>query len=218
MLEPPRRESRASSALVGIGLFLLLSQAIPVFAERLPLRLYTVADGLPDGHVERVIQDSHGLFWFATDRGLTRFDGYSFVVYGLEWGLPHRVVSDILEIQPGVFCVGTRGGLCRLDLSHVVANGDYCTRIRTRSDRFSNNILRLYRDRSGRLWIGTEGGLFTLDGGTTRPVGIGAPFRRFAGRCAASGFGVVRAICITDTYHETARQGKTVYWKLKAVS
>jgi len=158
-----------------MGLCLLLSQATPVFAERLPLRFYTVADGLPDGHVERIIQDSHGLVWFATDRGLTRFDGYSFVAYDVEWGLPHRIVSDVLEIKPGVFWVGPQGGLCRLDLSHAVVAGDHCTRIRTGSDRFSNNILRLYRDRAGRLWIGTEGGLFTLDGGTTaRRIDLGS--------------------------------------------
>ena len=29
--------------------------------------------------VKSITQDSHGFMWFATDEGLTRFDGYDFV-------------------------------------------------------------------------------------------------------------------------------------------
>jgi ligand-binding sensor domain-containing protein len=43
-------------------------------AEQLPIRVYTVTDGLAHNHINRIRQDSRGFLWFATDGGLSRFD------------------------------------------------------------------------------------------------------------------------------------------------
>lgn len=56
---------------------------------------YTIKDGLPSNEVYDVIQDSLGYLWFATDNGLSRFDGYNFRNYGKEKGLTDRVVFDL---------------------------------------------------------------------------------------------------------------------------
>ena len=53
----------------------LLSVAL---AERLPVRQYTVADGLAQGTVWAMHQDARGFLWLATSDGLSRFDGYGF--------------------------------------------------------------------------------------------------------------------------------------------
>ena len=42
---------------------------------------YTVEDGLSEGVVLTMLQDSQGFMWFGTYDGLNRFDGYSFKVY-----------------------------------------------------------------------------------------------------------------------------------------
>jgi len=48
---------------------------------------YTVEDGLPSNECHRVLQDSQGYIWIATDRGLVKFDGYEFRTYGIKDGL-----------------------------------------------------------------------------------------------------------------------------------
>jgi len=48
---------------------------------------YTVNDGLPSNECHDVVQDSLGYIWIATDRGLVRWDGYEFKVYGIKEGL-----------------------------------------------------------------------------------------------------------------------------------
>src|SRR5213593_1666428 len=92
--------------------FLLL---LPAFAhaERLPLKAYTVADGLPNNVINKIVRDSRGYLWFCTQEGLSRFDGYKFTTYGVEDGLPRRDVTTLLETRAGEYRVGTRGGLCR---------------------------------------------------------------------------------------------------------
>ncbi len=51
------------------------------------LTQFDINDGLPSNECHTIVQDDYGYIWIATDRGLTRFDGYEFKTYGLENGL-----------------------------------------------------------------------------------------------------------------------------------
>ncbi|HEV3457528.1 MAG TPA: two-component regulator propeller domain-containing protein [Thermoanaerobaculia bacterium] len=84
-------------------------------AERLPIRVYTVDDGLAGDEINAVLQDSRGFLWIATDSGLSRFDGTRFVSYDPRQGLPSPNVTALLEDASGGLLVGTTGGLARLD-------------------------------------------------------------------------------------------------------
>lgn len=55
--------------------------AIQAQAERLPVKTYTMADGLPSDHISRIVQDARGFLWFCTTEGLSRFDGATFTNY-----------------------------------------------------------------------------------------------------------------------------------------
>ena len=57
----------------------VFSGALLVHAERLPIRTYTSADGLPSDTIRRIRSDSRGYLWFCTDEGVGRFDGSRFV-------------------------------------------------------------------------------------------------------------------------------------------
>lgn len=81
-----------------------------VWAERLPLRQYVSADGLPHERVKRIVADSRGFIWFATPDGLGRFDGNRFVTWRRTDGLPHDSINDILETRNGVYWFATNGG------------------------------------------------------------------------------------------------------------
>ena len=42
---------------------------------------YSQEDGLSSGTIKKIVQDSAGYFWFLSENGLSRFDGYSFKIY-----------------------------------------------------------------------------------------------------------------------------------------
>jgi len=113
-------------------------------------------------------QDQDGMIWAGshTGGGLSRFDPTT-----EQWqryqhdpddpnSLSSNVVYDILEDHTGVLWIATDGGLNRFD--GETENGlSGFTRFQNDPDDpdslISNNILSLYEDRSGMLWVGTDG-------------------------------------------------------------
>jgi ligand-binding sensor domain-containing protein len=162
---------------------LLLMPAVGAYAERLPIKTYTTADGLGDSRVLRIVKDSRGFLWFCTAAGLSRFDGYAFTNFGSEQGLPHAPVNDLLETRAGTYWVATDDGLFRFDprgsppadtrrgapMFARVAQDD--------SDRHAAEITVLREARDGTIWVGSNKELYRLDqtGGhvTLRRVEIG---------------------------------------------
>ncbi len=58
---------------------------------------YTVDDGLPSSEVYQAYQDKDGYIWFATDRGVAKFDGYSFRIFTSQQGLPDNTIFGFYE-------------------------------------------------------------------------------------------------------------------------
>jgi len=77
---------------------------------QLPMRIYTVADGLAGNQINCIIQDSHGFIWLCTEEGLSRFDGYQFPNFGSAQGLS-GTVNDLLEIRSGEYWVASPHGV-----------------------------------------------------------------------------------------------------------
>src|SRR5215471_10107118 len=173
------------------SILVALLTLLPNFAaaERLPLKPYTVADGLPNNVINKIARDSRGFLWFCTAEGLARFDGYSFTNYGVDQGLPHTTVNDFLETRSGELWIGTNAGLVRFDPegepSPRIVTADEKTQIppmfRTitpdDSDRAARAVNVILEDRSGTIWCGTMRRLYRLDrsGGTFKltPVDLG---------------------------------------------
>src|SRR6476619_408666 len=68
------------------GLVILTTSAIK--AQDFSIRLYTTKDGLPSTYVFGAKQDRLDYLWVGSPEGLSRFDGKSFINYGLSDGLP----------------------------------------------------------------------------------------------------------------------------------
>jgi ligand-binding sensor domain-containing protein len=129
-------------------------------AKRLPVRTYTVADGLPRNTITCIVRDSRGFLWFCTPSGLSRFDGYQFTSYGQDEGLVHPHVNAILETSSGSYWVATSGGLCRFmpQVSTTSKSRFTCYSTgETHSDALVNAIVEGPR---GKIWAGTNGGLY----------------------------------------------------------
>ena len=174
-------------AMVGVliaGMF-----AAGARAERLPIRVYTTADGLASSVVLDVFADSRGFVWFATRNGLSRFDGSEFRTYTTDDGLPNPVVNDVIETSTGDYWIATNGGgLCQLHTATAAASRPGGAAGRRPSlftchqvgDNFlSNRVNALREDRQRRIWMTTDNGVFRMEqsGGARRvePVEIGAP-------------------------------------------
>ena len=161
------------------------------YAERLPLKTYTVADGLAHNEINKIVRDSRGFLWFCTADGLSRFDGYTFTNYGTDQGLPHANVTDLLETRSGEYWVATYGGIVRFNpkgapVNRVVYAGEaspiapmFTVIVPEDQDRRARAITVLLEDRNGTIWCGTQKGLFKLerinDRLALRSVDIGIP-------------------------------------------
>lgn len=60
-------------------------------------RNYTADDGLASNEVYDIFEDSLGYLWFATDHGISRFDGYGFKNYSTNEGLSHNTIFGFFE-------------------------------------------------------------------------------------------------------------------------
>ncbi len=68
---------------------------------------YTVEDGLPSSEVYSAFQDSKGYMWFASDAGVSRFNGYEFENFDANDGLTDNTVFLINEDHKGRIWFGT---------------------------------------------------------------------------------------------------------------
>jgi len=71
------------------------------YCQIINFKNYSTKDGLPSNEVYHVIQDTKGYMWFATDFGVSRFDGYNFTNYNSKDGLPDNTVLEIYEDYKG---------------------------------------------------------------------------------------------------------------------
>ena len=145
---------RQLARVLGGCLGLLMAGAPPVRAARLPVRGYTTAEGLPHDRVELIVQDTRGFLWFGTPEGLSRFDGYRFTTVGTDHGLPAAAVRAFVEHE-GTFWVATEDGLCVFRSA-----SSRCEPRVVSEDQASRHVFALFVDRAGRLWAGTDAGLF----------------------------------------------------------
>lgn len=61
-------------------------------AQDLNFRHFGVDEGLPSSQVHDIFQDKYGCLWFSTDRGLSRYDGYTFKTFTTADGLTDNTV------------------------------------------------------------------------------------------------------------------------------
>jgi ligand-binding sensor domain-containing protein len=160
----------AKSLAVRLSLLcLLLCLPSSVQTEQLPIKTYTIESGLSHDEVQYIAQDSHGFLWFCTGDKLSRFDGYRFTSYGKQDGFPFSSSNHFLESRKGVYWIATNGGgVSRFDpTAGNKANGSQALFIRypIGDSTVTNRANFLHEDPAGNIWVGTDGGLFRLDGG-----------------------------------------------------
>jgi len=122
-------------------------------AERLPLKVYTSADGLGSSFVDSLTRDSRGFMWFATRDGLSRFDGKRFVTYqvGTENSAPG--IESILETRKGVYWIVTASGLYRFRPDALMKPSAHGERLILNAEFVSPQRGFLFEDSRENLWL-----------------------------------------------------------------
>jgi ligand-binding sensor domain-containing protein/signal transduction histidine kinase len=120
---------------------------------------WRASDGLPEDTVQALAIPSTDAMWIATTGGLVHFDGSRLVNYAAtQHGLPANSIFCLRIAQDGTLWAGTEGaGLLRIDTTGW--------RAFSAADGIENNFVRaVLEDRRGRLWVGTDDGLYLRNG------------------------------------------------------
>ena len=106
-----------------------------------------------------IYQTNEGVMWFATGKGLFKYENENVSKFTTENGLPSSDVKKILRAADGTLWFGTVGGLVRFDGKRF--------EVFTEKDGLPGNHIRtIYEDADGLLWVGTyDSGLAVLRDG-----------------------------------------------------
>ena len=131
------------------------ASALDVPPGQMRFRVFAGPDGLHNLVIASIAQDATGMLWLATDDGVYRFDGERFTHFARDAGLPSTAISVVAVRPDGAACAGGRGGL-------QCWNGERFSQVAQGLPAVPIDTMVSH---GGRLWVGTEGGLYVQTGG-----------------------------------------------------
>ncbi len=141
---------------------LMCAASLPVFAERLALTQYSVADGLPSDTIRTLMVDHAGFLWIGTSGGLARFDGRNVEPLDTSRVMPNDTIYSLLETDDGELWLGGTG-IARLDLSNS-GSQQFETVTCDGCERWTANdqpvVFSMIQTHDGEVWTGTTEGVF----------------------------------------------------------
>ncbi|HEU4860547.1 MAG TPA: two-component regulator propeller domain-containing protein [Chitinophagaceae bacterium] len=148
----------------------LLIDICPAITQEIFFNKVFSLEGKVFSHVSGITQDAQGFMWFATKKGLFKYDGYQMTSYTNNPDDTNSLATNALEAicvdSSGILWIGTLGqGLERFD----PATGIFTHFRHDPKDpaRLSSDwVHALLVDQEGSLWAGTERGLDRFDAQT----------------------------------------------------
>src|SRR5690349_15987796 len=116
-------------------------------------RSWLFRDGFIQGQIFSIAQTSDGYLWFATDRGLVRFDGVKPMAWRPPTGqsLPSEAIMYLLASRDGTLWIGTLEGLASWKNGRLNQYREF--------DGFQ--VARIIQDHEGSIWAGGRDGAGT---------------------------------------------------------
>ncbi len=122
-----------------------------VYSQDLSYRQFTIEDGLPSNQIYNIHQDQNGFIWFATENGLSRYNGESFVNYTLFDGLPDTEILNFFEDSKNrlwFYTLNGKLGYYKNGIFYNEHNTDFL------KDGYLNNSIRnVIEDDEGNLYF-----------------------------------------------------------------
>ncbi|WP_195940014.1 ligand-binding sensor domain-containing protein [Romboutsia sp. 1001713B170131_170501_G6] len=145
-----------------IVLVMILSiNTIKIFAQTsLKFRNITIEQGLSQGTIEDLYQDSKGYIWIGTQDGLNRYNGYEFKQYRHNEKSKNSIVSNniikIKEDKDNNIWVGTIDGVSKISKDGKIKNYKQGSKNGNISD---DNVCDILVTSDGKVLVGTINGL-----------------------------------------------------------
>ncbi len=181
MRRPPPRRSAAALAR-GTGslpaprcpaaffLFLVaggvLSLSGHAGAQRLNIRHYSHAQGLPQAQIYAIHQDARGYIWVGSNAGLARYDGRRFLSITAADGLTSNSVVKIDQFPSGTMVAAIEGGVCFLRDGSILCLGQ-------EEGVVTGQIRDMHLDADGGVWVAADRGISLVrETGVVRSFGV----------------------------------------------
>ncbi|MFO0435813.1 MAG: two-component regulator propeller domain-containing protein [Sphingobacteriaceae bacterium] len=122
---------------------------------------YTKQNGLSENYINAVSEDSKGNIWVAlSSKGLAKINKEKINSYERDYNkkfaLKDNNINAILPMNDGSMYFGTDEGLCKYADDKFITIEDTAIR-----NKYINS---LFKDSKGKIWIGTNKGVYTLNG------------------------------------------------------
>ncbi len=123
------------------------------------------------GNVHCSLQDKKGNLWFGTtSNGVYRYDGKSFTNFTTKDGLNSNNILSLLEDKIGNIWFGTDAGVSHYNgktftnIPVTFVDGNYLNPSDSPNNLQFNFVSSMLEDKSGKLWFGTNAGVYCYDG------------------------------------------------------
>lgn len=113
---------------------------------------YRNTEGLP-GRIVSVTENADGVIYASNVEGMYRFTGSRFEKVPLQWV---EGIRKIVSFNGKLFLLTYESGL-------VEYNGRQLIRYNSKLNPQANSIFSFLRDSKGRTWVGTAGGIYTIE-------------------------------------------------------
>ncbi len=128
--------------------------------SRVKFKHLTVEQGLSNGRITSIVQDSLGFIWIGTKNGLNRYDSNTFKEYNQKNSkLSSNDISTLYVNRKSEIWIGTIGGGISVYNPKKDTFIIYKNSPTNNNSISSNDIYTFLEDSNGNMWIGTENGL-----------------------------------------------------------
>lgn len=131
--------------LVGVWFSVVLNAQIPGLTQ------FTLNDGLPSNTIYDITQDAQGNVIFATDYGISKFDGNSFKNFTPEDGLPDNEILQLFkDSKQRVWLIGfnEKIGFLHKNLIYNQENTAFLNKL-----KFNSLIVDVFEDSKKNIWF-----------------------------------------------------------------
>ncbi len=130
---------------------ILLCLSIALFGQSYPYRQFSSKDGLISNIVYDAIQDNRGFMWFATNVGVSRFDGNKWINYTTQEGLNDNEILKIKKDNKGRLWLMAFNGAVNIIENDTILNDKNCPVLAQMEKGFYYR--HFYSDTSNLIWL-----------------------------------------------------------------
>ncbi len=137
---------------LGVSLFSLLFLLFQfALAQEFRYQNFNELNGLPSSETYEVFQDSKGFIWFATDRGVSRYDGGEFQNFSIRDGLSDNTVFGFFEDYQNRIWFRTYSGALSYYQNDSIHHYEYNSKLMQELGR--SILTKLYVDSLDNVWF-----------------------------------------------------------------